>query len=903
METKEFTNDFSQGMTNTPSDSVCQDDSVAVEWNMIFRNGEHQPIQAPIDAFEGQAKDSRELNQLLYIHNNNNIKRCIFYNAKDKRLMWSFYDDIDTPTTLFDSFIIEKDEINGITSIGNTLIISLSTDGHKSLYYFLWKPENPIQNSKYQFIGSKLPNPNFDFLLHRNFMKKEGDRNVDYLTTKLEVNDNFEFNYIGGNYQTWEIRPKTGKEEDMKTFLIGAYSKLKVEAAQKNKFCLPFFIRYALKLYDGSYTNISTPILMLPSFRRNVGFSNHDSLLECIIYPCTLLFKQTIDLTQWKDIIKGITIFITKPIEVNDTQVIGENKTPPDGISTNELPDESSHDNLYGFVSERPLSGHVSYTGSYSGYNSITSFASLTKEQMEMALENESVFYKLFDIDLKSMDLYSTIDRYLRPHDLENITTAEQLDHDDYYSNCEIYSDNMFMYNKRLHLSNPSRGFFKGSTLFCPYTLNDGAGIKENYISYVYIKTQSGERIVKKEFATQDYLKLFYYYPDPRAYKVDIFVARIDNLFKRYSVDLKKHPLLNGAYYIDYDIKEVITDTAITPPKETSNPELLENEIWVSEANNPFVFNALGVNTVGNGSIIGITSNTTALSQGQFGQFPLICFTTDGIWALQTSSEGIYSSAHPISREVCNNKNSIVATDHLIFFSSEKGLMMINGSQVSCVSSMLSGKTFYPTPKESEVMESYDMSLLTSLNDFLKEAMMAYDYRDNLLWIVNPNHKMCYILSIDSGAYAITTLPYQPVAIVNDFPDNIIEMKTDKTEEFSGIEYNTYESYSLINRPNINDDERRIDGFIFSRPMKFGNPVGLKNLSELRLIERLNEKAGYRLRVFVSDDLKNWTKTNSLRGRGFKYYKLNLIFENMLPTDSVSAIIGRVQTRYQTKFR
>ena len=49
METKEFTNDFSQGMTNIPSDSVCQDDSVAVEWNMIFRNGEHQPIQAPVD--------------------------------------------------------------------------------------------------------------------------------------------------------------------------------------------------------------------------------------------------------------------------------------------------------------------------------------------------------------------------------------------------------------------------------------------------------------------------------------------------------------------------------------------------------------------------------------------------------------------------------------------------------------------------------------------------------------------------------------------------------------------------------------------------------------------------------------------------------------------------------------
>lgn len=903
MDIKQNTNDFAKGMTNIPSDNICPDDTTAAEYNLIFRDGEHRPIQAPIDAFEGQVKDSRELNQLLYIHNNNNIKRCIFYNTKDRCLMWSFYDDIDTPTTLFDSFFIAKDEINGITSIGNTLIISLSTDGHKSLYYFLWKPENPIQNSKYQFIGSKLPNPNFDFLLHRNFMKKEGDRNVDYLTTQLEVNDNFEFNYIGGNYQTWEIRPKTGKEEDMKTFLIGAYSKLKVEAAQKNKFCLPFFIRYALKLYDGSYTNISTPILMLPSFRRNVGFSNHDNKLECIIYPCTLLFKQTINLTQWQDIIKGITIFITKPIEVNDMQVIGENKTSPDGISTNELPNQSSHDNLYGFNSERPLSEHVSYTGSYSGYNSITSFASLTKEQMEMALGNESVFYKLFDIDLKSMDLYSTIDRYLRQHDLENITTAEQLDHDDYYSNCEIYSDNMFMYNKRLHLSSPSRGFFKGSTLFCPYTLRDVAGTKENYKSYVYIKTNSGEKIVEKEFATQDYLKLFYYYPDPRAYKVDIFVASIDNLLKRYSFELKTHPLLNGAYYIDYDIKEITTDTAITPPNEDSNPELLENEIWVSEVNNPFVFNASGVNTVGNGSIIGIISNTTALSQGQFGQFPLICFTTDGIYALEVASTGVYSSAHPISREVCNNKDSIVATDNLVFFSSDKGLMMINGPQVTCVSNNLNGKTFFPTPQENQVMLSNDIGLLSSLTDFLKQAMIAYDYRDNLLWILNPSHKLAYILSIDSGAYAITTLPYTPVAVVNDYPDTIIELKTDKTEEYSGEIYNIYESLSLINRPNINDDERRIDGFIFSRPMKIGDQNALKCLTQCRMIQNMNDNAVIKLRLFASDDLRHWVRINSIRGRGFKYFKYNLIFENLLPTDTFSGIVERWQFKYQGKFR
>ena len=34
-------------MTNMPSDAICPDNAVAAEWNMIFRGGEHRPIQAP----------------------------------------------------------------------------------------------------------------------------------------------------------------------------------------------------------------------------------------------------------------------------------------------------------------------------------------------------------------------------------------------------------------------------------------------------------------------------------------------------------------------------------------------------------------------------------------------------------------------------------------------------------------------------------------------------------------------------------------------------------------------------------------------------------------------------------------------------------------------------------------
>ena len=38
---------FSKGMTNTPSDSICSDDELSAEWNLIFRNGEHHVVQDP----------------------------------------------------------------------------------------------------------------------------------------------------------------------------------------------------------------------------------------------------------------------------------------------------------------------------------------------------------------------------------------------------------------------------------------------------------------------------------------------------------------------------------------------------------------------------------------------------------------------------------------------------------------------------------------------------------------------------------------------------------------------------------------------------------------------------------------------------------------------------------------
>lgn len=886
METKAITNNFSKGMTNIPSDAICPDDTTSAEYNLIFKDGEHKPIQAPVNFFDKQTNDYL-IYQILYFHNYNNKKRAILYS--NYSLRWTYVDYNDDSYLVYNSlftnktdgyFKVDIDEINGITSIGNTLIISITTEGHKSLHYFLWKPELNDNKGDYQFIGTKLPMPKVKFQL--TFYGKVTNEGIS--SGIMSPEEGKQYPHI-----------HDGKQSDYDALVVGLYAKNKNKAASIKKFINPFKIRYCLKLFDGTYTMISVPIIMFPSVTENTyAYSyNNWSKISAETYVSSLRYFNVTDLSNWYDIVKSISIFITKPIDVYNTATDQEIKYYEEGdfVAHNRITyEQTTYKNEY-------KETKVIYHQGISNKN-CQILTNKAKADIANEISEESVFFKIADIELKSTAEYSLLDKYIKASDLMELTTSLQLEHDDYFSNCPISANSIYVYNKRLHLSNLSRGFYEGAELFMPLTR------EYTYLTtYVYIKSKSGERIVKKSYYTDDVFHKYYYYPDPRAYKVSFFINGTHQL----TLELKPHPFLNGAYYMSDSLPNASTATEtwvkenLPVPTENIEPEQLENEIWVSEVNNPFVFNASGVNTVGNGSIIGMISNTNALSQGQFGQFPLICFTTDGIYALEVSSTGIYSSAHPLSREVCNNPNSIVATDHLVFFSSEKGLMMINGSQVTCVSENLSGKTFFQSPQEYEVIVSYDIDTLPSLIDFLREAFIAYDYRDNLLWIVNPKHSLAYLFSLQSGAFAFTKIDGNPLRVINDYPDNLLELRSPRIVNDKNVR--VYTTYSLINRPNINDDPRRIFGFIFSRPMKLGDSLALKNLTDIRLIENLNPRGRYRERLFVSDDMRNWTRNYSKRGRGFKYFKYNLIFENMLPTDTISGIVSRWQYRYPNKLR
>lgn len=184
--------------------------------------------------------------------------------------------------------------------------------------------------------------------------------------------------------------------------------------------------------------------------------------------------------------------------------------------------------------------------------------------------------------------------------------------------------------------------------------------------------------------------------------------------------------------------------------------------------------------TVGTGDIISICANTVALSAGQYGEYPIFVFTTDGIYTLQLDSQKLeYSNITPLSREICNNPKSICQVDNGVFFSSEKGLMVISGTQALCVSDVVKGK---PKPTGNKVYSNAtDNAKLVELNgnvsqidfvEYLKECQIVYLYKKNKLLITNEKYDYSYFY--DLGEKTFTKLSYKYHYSISNYPNDLL---------------------------------------------------------------------------------------------------------------------------------
>ncbi len=361
---------------------------------------------------------------------------------------------------------------------------------------------------------------------------------------------------------------------------------------------------------------------------------------------------------------------------------------------------------------------------------------------------------------------------------------------------------NLYTYNGKLHVGNIREKLAK------PYPLGMFAVSDINEFTVnteVHVKTESGMKIVHgASTAYGAMVSPYLSYPDSRAVKMIIYNDKYYD-----EIPLKPHPFLNIAYSLKGLYPHSITDKygTYTPLPEDS-VSVAPNKLKVSNVSNPFYFPAKQTYTVSSRNIVAMATATTALSTGQFGQFPLYVFTGEGVFALSVGTGDIaYANSISVTRDVCNNPDSIVSTDDAIVFSTDSGLKVLSGSTVRGISSDMEG--YLPTAVDSSpiikkiagVGGFSDKLSSTEFIYYLEEAKVGYNYEDKEVIVANRNYPYSYVFNMQSGSW------YKISASINRFLNSYPECLAVFNDH--GV-YNMHNGHRTVNKNTVTDSSYQV---------------------------------------------------------------------------------------------
>lgn len=911
---------FERGITNVPSDATCSDNELAECVGMVYEGGEHKPIQAP-------ALYASSVPNLIYVHRHNGAERYI--TLSNGYLKWG------TIVSGVYTHVANLKAVSGdvhVTSTGKILVVN----DNNGLDYFLWK------GNAYNEYSSAIPEIMMDLWLDDNKQLNTYDP-YENPTHVITVQDWATTTINSNGIALFSLPTEKDKHDTLQDAIIGAVSE-KINTLHKlGAFCSPFWVRYGIVLYDGTVTHLSVPILAMPTvlhstyldhtndngdneyttsnrigsdsisltykFKPNVGYGFLRAKLDA---------STVATLNEWRDLISAVRIYVSDEVKsfdmegtwrfYNNIEETGDPAILLDSVCRREWPNSllaSSASSWHKYSAKKATDDQDNIVRENTTTYIIPKYKA--EEEFKKDLINQSVFYELLDIDIADISTsVVNVEDKIGKNTLQNITTRTQLKEDDYFSHAKIKADNIFAYNGRLNISGITRIPYEGTHQFM---LCDSLSTYKFTIR-VYIDAD-GEEVVASHYieGCKPMLGKYFYYPDPRAKRVEIYQEGVDANYQTvwkliYTHTLREHPSLHGAYWFgalpDGNDKEYIQgmgyyDSCYPEGEITAVPALsqaverLNGQIQTSEVDNPFLFLAKGTYYLSVGKIIGLSVNTKALSEGQHGQYPLLVFTSEGVWALSVNKEGYYDSQDPISREVVNSeKPCIIQTDNSVYFASAKGLMRVDGSSVVCVS-----------------------TLNKDIAKMLKTSFVAYDYKHSLLWIVGAapalGTQKCYIYNMVTGTFS-TYARQQPyfTSMVNLYPDTLLCDASNNV-------------YSLLDIPEEDDDTNTYAAIIESRPMKLENALALKSILEVRHIAMFHpynvtttvngedvtsETRGHMsFQVFASNNLEHWVELSSLHGAPWKYYKFKYTFENMKATDRYAGTLLTTQERRYQKMR
>lgn len=839
-----------KGITRLPSEHDSFDGELEDVVNMALTGGELRPVLPPelIDTIPGQ---------FMFVHKNQGFEHFISLDGSTVKA----YDYKDgSITSLGDITNIYGEEIVKCEAVGNVLVIL--TD--KEVKYALWK-------DTYQYLGNNIPFPNISFNLStasttpERFWAILGNFSSDI--SKLAQ--------APGHYPHRRSSIDRGDSivsSDFKNEIFGRINNKLSSIMDGGKFIFPFFVRYALRLYDGSLVKHSQPFMMLPTkfipFTVSIDSVDENKIEFQFPYGSVLRYSYSgvAGISRFSDIIQSVDIFISRPI--------------------------------YSYLYDGEINGMIDNPG-YKGPGHIfpekimSGFFKSRDDIME-EIESTGSFYLVHSIPINDLES-SQSNKEIKIKNLDTIVHRELMT-DDYLSHDKIVAENSFTYNHKLHLSGISRSMFPGFKLADQRCYYEGA---------------------KNEASIEIGNQPFIFYPGKSSH---LTIAEYtqdqwgETRWREKSFKLNSHPTLNGSYYIDPDLNNITNDgpfgsTSIDVKilfAQQKQDESEVNKLYVSAHQNPFIFPVNSRITLPVGKIIGVASNTEAISQGQFGQFPLYAFTDDGIWALEVGSDGRYTARQPVSRDVAINPN-VLQMDSMIAFITAKGVTLLSGSDSQPISeiirennirsSRITISSMLDALNTSGVLDSTIKNRLqTTYNTdvpfetFSAGASLAYDYitGSGRILLINPLYDYSYVFDLGTSTWSKVTTSYKRV--VNNYPDCYVQ-------DGEGVVYN------LSHIPDALDNTTTC--MIITRPIKYNDlNFVIRSLSHRGIFKSVLNVGIYASRNGQDYHLIKTGKEKLIRmtGSGYMYYKI-LVIANLKPNEVISGIDLDFMVKYSNRMR
>lgn len=851
------------GITTNPSDYQAPDGDLALCSNLINEDGRLQPLPQPSPVLS--LSDGLKV---IYIHRTPAIKHYIIANSDNSALSWKS----DIPDSGITEFWQASPDVSALNlaAIGNTLILT-ATDG---LHYFLWKTDG--NNPRYLYLGQQPPELQLQFgVSANNFAAVEPIDGIIY-------SEGFKWFFKSTHFDVSTIMDETFVDtilpeyrKSVTDFVWSLINPVNAKITETNHFYAPFFVRYCYRLYDEKTIMHSAPVFLplnVPkTFHLGCSLSSEDD--ACDLYlaykpvAVSLLYRclNPDSLANWSDIVASVDVFASLPFIREDSSKNIEM------IQHSSTHIKYTDNNLY-----------IDSTGSYS-YSPVLPLLYDEDEFLDK-IKSVGAFYKIASLDVAegAASFPSNFTSLKIPTGVLSSLATQEAMTDDYKTHNSLIPANgctpsSFIYNRRLNLAGFAEKLFDG---FCinsllPYVTPPSSNSPKIYAIAVVINSEEGEKTVVHshpdgaDFSPLLLIKNPLFYPDNRATRMDIYWVN-DNNSLRTSLPMKPCPLLNGAFTQGGLITSIneeppyTSDSAVPTPDNTVN---VAHKIYTSEVNNPFFFPVTGINTVGSGIVLGLAAATKALSEGQFGQFPLYAFTSEGIWALSVNSSGGYSASNPIPRDVCINPLSITPIDNAVLFASSRGIMLLQGPSSVCISDSIKDSQ-QNLPSIVSILSIDSIPSVIPFHDFIDNARMAYDYTHQRVLLFNPSCNYAYIYSLKSRLWGMA--PSNLLSVVNDYPDTLA-----MTSE------GTLVSLSHPQTLDSKGDPVAIPAFYITRPIKLSPPNSLKTVLSLSQ-HGLFQRGDVKTLLYGSRDLFNWHliasssshQLHNLHGTPYKFFRI-----------------------------